>query len=270
MVRACKNIGVSITGVDKIKLLDQIAINDLIAIAKFALLPQDDLNLACALKSPIFSLTDDDLFELCYNRNEKTLWDNISNTASYHSTYTTLLELYELGKKSRPFEFFSYILNKLKGRQKLISRLGFDCEDAIDEFINLCIDYEKDHIPSLQMFIKWVLKDNVEIKRNLEQNDSDAVRLMTVHGSKGLQAPIVILPDTVRIKNIRQEAGWIKDKDNLFYPLGKDSFDQNCCELKEEEKQLSLDEYHRLLYVALTRAEECLCICGYRNKNKRC
>lgn len=268
MVRACKNIGVAITGVDKIKLLDQIAINDLIAIAQFALLPQDDLNLACVLKAPIFSLTDDDLFKLCYNRGEKTLWDNIYNNSSYYNTYITLYKIHELSKKSRPFEFFSYILNKLNGRQKFISRLGFECEDAIDEFINLCIEYEKEHIPSLQLFIDWILKDNAEIKRNLEQNDSNAVRLMTVHGSKGLQAPVVILPDTVRIKNIRQEAGWIKDKDNLFYPLGKDSFEQLCCKLKEEEKALSFEEYHRLLYVALTRAEECLCICGYKNKNK--
>ncbi len=266
VVRACKTVGVSIAGVDKIKLSDQIAIKDLIAAAKFALLPQDDLNLACLLKSPLFNLDDNDLFNLCFNRKNDSLWYRIKNSP-FQTTFNTLEEMQKICLKHRPFEFFSYILNVLKGREKFISRLGYDCEDAIDEFMNLCLDFEKDHIPSIQIFIDWISKGNVEIKRDLEQNDSDAVRLMTVHGSKGLQAPIVILPDTVHIKNIKQEARWFEKDDILFYPLGKENYEQNCKDLNDIEKQKSLDEYHRLLYVALTRAEDCLYICGYKKKN---
>ena len=156
----------------------------------------------------------------------------------------------------------------MHGRKKFASRLGYECEDALDEFINLTLDFEREHIPSMQLFVDWVLKDDVEIKRDLEQNETDAVRLMTVHGSKGLQAPVVILPDMVRVKQVKQEAGWLKDEDVLFYPLGKENYEDNCRRLKEQEKELSLAEYHRLLYVALTRAEECLCICGYKKKTK--
>lgn len=268
MVRACKNAGVSITGVDKIKLLEQIAINDLIAVAKFALLPEDDLNLACVLKSPLFGLDDDDLFVLCHGRENKTVWQRLKENADYSGTAEILEHLTGLSADVRPFEFFAYILNDLHGRKKFVARLGYECEDALDEFINLTLDFEREHIPSMQLFVDWVLKDDVEIKRDLEQNETDAVRLMTVHGSKGLQAPVVILPDMVRVKQIKQEAGWLKDEDVLFYPLGKENYEDNCCRLKEQEKELSLEEYHRLLYVALTRAEECLCICGYKKKNK--
>lgn len=267
IVRACKNVGVNITGVDKLKLSEQISVNDLLALAKFTLLSSDDLNLACVLKSPLIALNDDDLFNLCYNRGSSTLWQRLQEDTRYQDTYILLQQILNFSRNSKPFEFFSYILNELHGRQKFIARLGFECEDALDEFINLSLSFENDHIPSLELFVDWMQQDDVEIKRNLEQNNIDAVRLMTVHGSKGLQAPIVILPDTVRVRTAKQEAGWLYDENTLFYPLGKNSYESTCQRLKEEEKSLSLEEYHRLLYVALTRAEECLCICGYKKKS---
>lgn len=267
MVRACKNIGVEVAGVDKIKLSEQIAVTDLTAIAKFALLPEDDLNLACILKSPLLGLDDDDLFKLCYQRNSQSLWNRLQENASYSDQTNLLKDLLTLAQTARPFEFFNYILSNLNGRKKFVARLGNECEDALDEFMNLTLNFEQDHIPSLQLFIKWMEQDDVEIKRNLEQNDSDAVRLMTVHGSKGLQAPVVILPDTVRVKRPKQDAGFLKGGGLLFYPLSKNDYETNCQNLKETEAELSLDEYHRLLYVALTRAEDCLCICGYKKKN---
>jgi len=268
MVRACKNIGVNITGVDKIKLQEQIVVNDLVALAKFTLLPDDDLNLACVLKSPLFGLNDDDLFELCYKRGEKSVWQRIQSSEKFAFCVEKLKKLYEFSEEQRPFEFFAFVLNNLQGRKLFVERLGKDCEDALDEFVNLALDFEREHIPSMQTFIEWMQKDDVEIKRDLEQNDSDAVRLMTVHGSKGLQAPIVILPDTVRFKNIKQEARWLKNEDVLFYPLGKDFYADVCQDLLDQEKELATEEYNRLLYVALTRAEERLCICGYKKKNK--
>jgi len=267
IVRACKNIGVSISGVDKIKLREQIVVDDLMAIAKFVLLPEDDLNLACVLKTPFVGLDDNDLFELCYNRGKISLWSRLCENDKYVQTVEVLRELRENGRRVRPFEFFSYLLGKLGGRKKFVERLGPDCEDALDEFVNLSLDFERGHIPSMQLFVEWIAKDEVEVKRDLEQSDVDAVRLMTVHGAKGLQAPVVILPDTVRVKNLNREARWLKHGDLLFYPLGKKYYDDNCCKLLDEEKQSALDEYHRLLYVALTRAEECLCICGFKQKN---
>lgn len=268
IVRACKNEGVKITGVDKIKLQEQIVVDDLLALAKFALLPTDDLNLACLLKSPLFGIGEDDLFDLCYNRGEKTVWQRMQENPKHHKYCEILHEVIALGKRVRPFEFFSSCLNENKGRKKFIERLGEDCKDALDEFMNLTLDFERENVASLQLFVEWLEKDEVIISRNLEQNNNDAVRLMTVHGSKGLQAPVVILPDTLRVKTVSQDARWLADESVLMFPLGKDFYTEKCSDMVDREKELSLEEYHRLLYVALTRAEECLCICGFKKKNK--
>ncbi len=262
-VRACKNCGVAVAGVDKISLLQQIAVQDLVSVGKFLLLPSDDLTLAEILKSPLWGLDDGDLFELCYNRGLSSLWQKLCSNSRFSTVCSELQTLLNMADYKRPFELYSYILNKMEGRKKFVSRLGLEAEDGIDEFMNLCLDFEQEHIPSLQYFIEWIEKDEVEIKRELEQSESDMVRLMTVHGSKGLQAPVVILPDTVRIKNVRKESGLLMD-DVLYYPFGSADYEVNCEAIKQREKELSLEEYRRLLYVALTRAEERLCICGYK------
>ena len=267
LVRACKNVGVSVAGVDKIQLLEQIAVQDLVSLGKFLLLPSDDLSLAEVLKSPLFGLTDDDLFKLCYLRGKAPLWSKLGDFEAYAEVYKQLQDLLNRADFVRPFELYSYLLNKLGGRKKFVARIGYEAEDGLDEFLNLCLDFEREHLPSLQLFIDWIGKDEVEIKRELEQSDADAVRIMTVHGSKGLQAPIVILPDMVRVKNIRNEAGLLLD-DLMYYPLSSSDYDENCKKIKQREKELSLEEYRRLLYVALTRAEERLCLCGYMQKNK--
>ena len=267
LVRACKNVGVNVAGVDKISLLEQIAVQDLVSLGRFLLLPSDDLSLAEVLKSPLFGLSDDDLFILCYNRGNLSLWQRLCAEDAFASISSVLKDLLNLADIVRPFELYAFVLNKLKGREKFVSRIGFEVEDGLDEFMNLCLDFEREHTPSLQIFIDWIEKDEVEIKRELEQSDADALRIMTVHGSKGLQAPIVILPDTVRVKSIKNEAGLLFD-DVMFYPLSSSDYEKNCKRIKEKEKELSLEEYRRLLYVALTRAEERLCICGYKLKNK--
>ncbi len=267
LVRECKNVNVNIAGVDKIKLLEQIAIQDLVAVGKFLLLPTDDLILATILKSPLFGLNDDDLFDLCYNRGAVSLWSKLGTVVKYAEVYKQLQELLDMADFVRPFELYSHILNKQGGRKKFVERMGFEAEDGLDEFINLTLDFEREHIPSLQNFINWVAKDEIEIKRELEQSDADAVRVMTVHGSKGLQAPVVILPDTVRVVNVKKEGGMLWD-DLFYFPLSSKDYDHNCDKIKQRESELQLEEYKRLLYVALTRAEDRLCICGYRKKNK--
>ncbi len=268
LIRACKNVGVNIAGADKIRLLEQIAVQDLVSLGKFVLLPDDDLTLAEILKSPLFGLQDDDLLDLCYNRKNMSLWQRIKENTKYEEVSEKLQRLLNMADKVRPFEFYSYVLNRMEGRKKFVSRIGFEVEDGLDEFINLSLRFEQEHIPSMQLFIEWIAEDDVEIKREMEQSDVDAVRIMTVHGSKGLQAPVVILPDMVRVKAIRNEAGLLMDEDVLFYPFGSAEYEKNCKKIKEDEKKKSLDEYHRLLYVALTRAEERLCLCGYQRGGK--
>ena len=267
VVRACKNVGVSIAGVDKIKLSEQIAVQDLISLGRFLLLPSDDLSLAEVLKSPLFGLNDDDLINICCGREGKTVWSSLVGNHQYDNVYKVLQDLCNLAEKVRPFELYSYVLNKLKGREKFVARLGYEAEDGLDEFVNLTLVFEQEHVPDLQGFIEWMLDDDVEIKRELEQSEADAVRLMTVHGSKGLQSPVVILPDLVRIPKINNEAKMLWDE-VFFYPLCSDDYNDECLRIRAKEREEAMEEYRRLLYVALTRAEDRLCLCGYYNGDR--
>ncbi|MBQ8465217.1 MAG: double-strand break repair helicase AddA [Alphaproteobacteria bacterium] len=267
LVRECKQAGVSIAGVDKIKLLEQVAVQDLVALGKFLLLPTDDLTLAVVLKSPLFGLTDDDLFSLCYQRGQASVWTRLGDNPKYREIYQILQSLLNKADYIRPFELYAYVLGTLEGRKNFEKRMGTEVDDGIDEFINLTLTFEQEHIPTLQGFINWIGQDEVEIKREQEQSDVDAVRIMTVHGSKGLQAPIVILPDTVRQVNSKKSMGMLWD-DIFYYPLCAADYEKNCLRVKAQEHSDEMDEYRRLLYVALTRAEDRLCICGYGQKNK--
>lgn len=261
-VQECQSSGVAIAGADRIKLSQQIAVQDLISLGKFLLLPTDDLTLAEVLKSPLFGLTDDDLFELCYHRGATPLWTRLCDNKRYEPCVVVLQQLLNMADYVRPYELYAYVLGKLDGRQKFEERMTGEVHDGLDEFLTLTLTFEQDHIPTLQGFINWIVQDEVEIKRELEQGDMDAVRIMTVHGSKGLQAPVVILPDTVRVVNSKKEMGMLWDE-VFYFPLSSGDYEENCLRVKEQEKQDTLDEYRRLLYVALTRASDYLFICGY-------
>ncbi len=261
-VRACKTIGVQVAGIDKLKLLDQIAVQDLISLGKFLLLPTDDLSLAEALKSPIFGLSDDDLFNLCYQRN-CSLFSNLLKHSSYAEIATQLKTLLNMVGYVRPFELFNYILVQMNGRKNFIARMGTEVEDILDEFLNLTIIFEQQHTPCLQTFITWIVQDEVVVQKEMEQGEDDTVKIMTVHGSKGLQSPIVILADTTRIKNkiFKNEPLW--DDDLVYFPLSASKYNETCKQIKNKDFEKDLQEYHRLLYVALTRAEDRLYIAGY-------
>ena len=207
------------------------------------------------------------MFRLCYGRGTATVWARLGKDEKYAAVYGILQDLLDKADYIRPFELYGYVLSTLGGRKKFVERMGYEVEDGLDEFVNLTLAYEQEHVPTLQGFIARIKQDEIEIKRELEQSDADVVRIMTVHGSKGLQAPIVILPDTVRVVGTKKEGGLLWD-DIFYYPLTAGDYEKNCAEIKNREAELALEEYRRLLYVALTRAEDRLCICGYRKKNK--
>lgn len=266
-VRACKEIGVNVGGVDKLKLLEQIAVQDLISLGKFLLLPNDDLSLAEVLKSPLFSLDDDDLFELCYKR-DVSLYERLIKNSKFENIAKDLKTLLNMVGYARPLELFCYVLIKMNGRQKFISRLGNEVEDVLDEFLNLTIVFEQKHNPTLLGFINWIIQDEVIVQKQMEQGDSDTVKIMTVHGSKGLQAPIVILADTTKIKNKSRKLEFLWEDDLFYFPLSSSNYNEKCNQIKEKNLDADFDEYRRLLYVALTRAEDRLYIAGYsKDKN---
>lgn len=272
LMRALKEAEVPVAGIDRMTLSEEIAVMDLIAAAQFALQPRDDLTLATVLKSPLAGLSEDELFALCHGR-KGSLWPVVQE--KHPDVAAMLLPWIEGAGSATPYEFFAAILNApcradgVSGRRAFYGRLGLDIHDALDEFLNACLHYEQSHSPALQKFVSWFLKGEAEVKREQAQHGEDQVRIMTVHGSKGLQAPVVFLPDTVKKLHDHNKGRvrllWPEDETGvpLWSPRGE--FDAPVyAALRDAAKEKQEEEYRRLLYVALTRAEDRLYVCGWR------
>ncbi len=271
LVRQLKKLGIAVAGVDRMVLTDQLPIMDLVALGQFLLLPEDDLTLATVLKGPLVGLTEDELFTVAYNRGDKCLWDVLTTYAGtatpFGAAQKFLSELLAKTDYLTPAELYGHILVARNGRRKLLARLGLDADDPIDEFMNLALAYQRSHPPSLQGFLHWLAAGDIEIKRDLEQSGGNAVRIITVHGAKGLQAPIVILPDTAQAPTMRDTLLWTKDEAQLLLWCSKaGELDPVTKDLREAAQAAQAREYHRLLYVAMTRAEDRLYVCGWQTK----
>ncbi|HEU5046674.1 MAG TPA: double-strand break repair helicase AddA [Rickettsiales bacterium] len=261
MISALKKYEVPVAGADRLVLTEHIAVADCIALGHFLLLPQDDLTLATILKSPLIGLSEEDIFELAYARGEQTLWQRLKANAKFTDAYEFLSGILAKTDYLAPYELFSHVLDTLGGRRKLAQRLGAEIHDPLNEFLSLALEYTTLHTPSLQGFLHWLASGVNEIKRDLE-NAGNEVRIMTVHGSKGLQAPIVFLPDTTRLP--RPETGILWSSSEPALPLWSTQEDSACRRIRETIRLDREREYRRLLYVAMTRAEDELYICGWK------
>ncbi len=272
MIRQLKKRAIPVAGADRLQLVSHIAIKDLIALGRFALMPLDDLNLAALLKSPFCGLSEQALFELAYNRGNAPLWDRLRARRS-DMVFASAAEFLEAARKEadykQPFEFYAHILSARGGWRHVLERLGLDAADPIDEFMNAALEFEVDHTPSLEGFLHWIETTEAEIKRDQDRT-AGAVRVMTVHAAKGLEAPIVILPDTCTTpENGRHDLEFL-DADGI--PLWKIEPKREVparLAARDAAKRHRMMEYRRLLYVALTRPRDRLYVCGYQTKRGR-
>ncbi|NBX04410.1 MAG: double-strand break repair helicase AddA, partial [Alphaproteobacteria bacterium] len=264
LTRALKKRGIPVAGQDRMELNDNLAVQDLLALGQVLLLPEDDLSLACVLKSPIFNFSEEDLFELAYGRGKQSLWERLHNTPKFVDALELLQDLRARADFIPPYELYAYLLDTLGARAKILGRMGVEYGDPIDEFLNQTLLYERAHAPSLQGFIHWLTHSQSQIKRDMEQANN-AVRIMTVHGSKGLQAPIVFLPDTTKTPTVKESVFWLQREGKDALPLratASENMDEVTRGVRDARKEMELAEYRRLLYVALTRAEDRVYVCG--------
>lgn len=269
VVVALKARGVPVAGVDRMALTEPMAVRDLIALGQAILLPEDDLTLAAVLKGPLIGLSEEDLYDLCHDRHEPRVWHELRRRAVESGPLANadrhFLEWLGLAGRAPPHELYQRVLAR-GGRERLVARLGPEAEDAIDEFLAQALAYERDHTPSLQGFLHWLAAGEFMVKRELEGGSVDQVRVMTVHGAKGLQAPIVILPDTVRVPTLQDQVLWHADAAGMEVPLWSSAdagADRVSAMARTAAKVRQLEEYRRLLYVAMTRAEDRLIVCGW-------
>lgn len=270
VIRQLKLRHIPVAGADRIVLTEQIAVMDLMALGRFVLQCDDDLNLAALLKSPLCGLSEEELFTLCHQR-PGTLWQALAERqaeAAFAAAHIFLGEMLGRADYAPPFEFFNHALIALGKKRELVARLGPESQDAIEEFLSLALGYERGATPSLEGFLDWVARGNTEVKRDMEKG-RDEVRVMTVHGAKGLEADIVILPDTATLPDPPWRKGHlIYQEGGVLYPLAADEAPKVVARAKAAETEEMLAEHRRLLYVALTRARERLYVCGFENKQR--
>ncbi|MBB6504146.1 ATP-dependent helicase/nuclease subunit A [Sphingomonas endophytica] len=256
--------GVPVAGVDRLRLSAPLAVQDLLAAVRFVLQPDDDLSLASLLVSPLIGWTQDELMMRAVER-QGSLWRHLSRHHEAH--VADLAGLLASADYDTPYRFLEMLLSgPLDGRRKLLARLGEEARDPIEELLNAALDFETGATPSLQRFLDWFERDEVEIVRDAAA-PLDAVRVMTAHGAKGLQAPLVILADATADPDASPRSTLMWTPEGLDKPIPvfrpraaerAGAIDAALVQVEERERQ----EHWRLFYVAATRAEERLVIAG--------
>jgi ATP-dependent helicase/nuclease subunit A len=279
IIRALKVAGIPVAGADRLMLTEHIAVMDLIALADALLLEDDDLALATILKSPLFGWDELQLFEAAWNRKGTLRQALNARRGEPHvaEAVARLDRLREWARRDTPFSFYARVLGAEGGRARMLARLGPEAIDALDEFLNLALDYETRETPSLQGFTAWLRASPTQIKRDMEAG-RDEVRVMTVHGAKGLEAPVVILADTTtRPSGPREPRLLTLPGDNsapgtpgrLVWAGAKATDVPPVSAARDEARRGAENEHRRLLYVAMTRAADRLIICGAQGQRAR-
>jgi len=274
LVTALHEAGVPVAGADRLNLAEPLAVADLLALVQFACQPDDDLTLAALLVSPFCGLDHDQLTSLAAGR-PGSLWAAVlaSEDPAVAAPRAVLAEVLRLAAEVSPYRFLETILSgPLAGRRKLLARLGEEARDAIDTVLDQALACEAAGAASLQAFIAWMAAEDLEVKRDPEAA-IDSVRLMTVHGAKGLQAPIVIMADACHVPPAEKGALLLALGNGpelpLWVPTKLVAPPAFLTDAETDRAARAAREHRRLLYVALTRAEEVLCIGGATKPGKK-
>ena len=269
LVAELRRAGVPVAGADRLRLMDNIAVQDLLALMQWLLLPDDDHSLACVLKSPLVpqALSDEDLVALAAERGALSLWQRLlaADDDKARANAAVLATWHDTGPAARPYDFLAGVLTAR--RRAILARLGSEALDATDALLDQALAYEEEHGASLAGFLNWFTATATEIRREMDKGSGE-VRLMTVHGAKGLEANIVILPDAATLPGERGGNGLVAIPDGepgaglplwvLSHLILSPAIDR----WKEAARHLALRERNRLLYVAMTRARDELYVGG--------
>ncbi|WP_414898967.1 double-strand break repair helicase AddA [Rhodovulum sp. YEN HP10] len=259
IIRACKAERLEVAGADRLKIGGELAVRDLTALLSFLALPEDDLSLASALRSPLFGWSEDALFRLAAPR-KGYLWQALRHADQAGTeTVPVLQALLDEADFLRPYDLVERILTRHDGRRRLMARLGQEAEDGIDALLTQALAYETTEVPSLTGFLAWLSSGEVEIKRQLDAAGR-RIRVMTVHGAKGLEAPVVILPHTAQRNITIRDQIYTLENGLPAWKTGSDERPEALATAHAARVQREEEERSRLLYVAMTRAEQWLIV----------
>ncbi|HET7411686.1 MAG TPA: 3'-5' exonuclease, partial [Pararhizobium sp.] len=270
---------IPVAGADRLKLAEHIAVEDLAALGRVMLLPEDDLSLAAVLKSPLFGVSEEELYSLAAERDPReSLFHRLSEFSEtgeerWRTIHGQLSDWLARVDRLPVFEFFARVLAEC-GRRQFLARLGHEASDVLDEFLSFALEHERAGLPGMQAFLAVLETDSPEIKREMEKG-RDEVRIMTVHASKGLEAPVVFLVDSggdavhsshiPALRTLPLDERFGATPPAVLWVPGKEYENEITEAIKARLKEAAEEEYRRLLYVGMTRAADRLVVCGYQN-----
>jgi ATP-dependent helicase/nuclease subunit A len=269
VLRALKRRGVPVAGADRLCLSAHIVFDDLLALGRFCLFPDDDLTLAALLKSPFCGLPDDDLYALAKGRSG-TLWTAVNARAAEQPAWSAARDLLRWAlaesRRKQPFEFYALLLGRVddtvrSNRAKVLTRLGEEAAEALDEFLAQILAAEQRGVRDLEALVADFASLDIVVKREMEGARQE-VRVMTAHGSKGLEAPIVFLPETTMKGGARGSPLMQTEAGGFLWCASKANDCAASAEARERREKKDAEEALRLYYVALTRARDRLILCG--------
>jgi ATP-dependent helicase/nuclease subunit A len=279
IIRALKREGVPVGGADRLKLSEHAAFQDLLALGRFARFETDDLTVAALLRGPFCDVDEDPLFDLAHGRERTPLWDVLRARAGERSEWSAAARFLDWARREAagraPFDFYARALSRLDEagvsmKQRFLTRMGREAEDALEAFLAEALGAEQRGVTDLERFLHEMAASEIEVKR--EQDDPEGggageVRVMTAHGAKGLEAPIVFLPDTTtRATALGGPLLATPDGGFLWAPRKADDCHASA-DARLARETASDQESLRLLYVALTRARDRLVVCGVKTQN---
>ena len=273
ILRALKRRQIPVAGADRLALSEHILFDDLLALARFVLFPRDELTLAALLRSPFCDIDDDSLYRLAHGRGTQNLWDRLAarqaEAEEWRSAFATLTAARDLAAGRRPFEFYARVLGERDRtgrtqRARLLGRLGSEAEDALDEFLSQVLAAEGRGVEDLESLAAALVTLDITVKRELESGREE-VRVMTAHGAKGLEAPIVFLPETTLSRTGRGSPLLATGAGGFLWSSSQKADCEASTAARERRAQKDEEEALRLLYVALTRARDRLVLCGRIN-----
>ena len=256
---------IPVAGADRLRLGQQIEIQDLLALGDICILPEDDLQLAAFLKSPLIGLSEEGLYEIAQGRKkDQSLLAVLKGYAGADNEFGAAIAQIEhyfaLSASLSPAAFYETILAQ-GGREAFFKRLGTAITDSLNGFLDQAYEFEAQGGASLADFIAHQRLSDSEIKRDFGNIQENHVRIMTIHGSKGLESPVVYVPDI--IKGVEPSQTLVSSDEALYWPADTIYMPEIIAQLKEADRQARTAEHQRLLYVAMTRASECLFLAGY-------
>ncbi|MDR2778660.1 MAG: UvrD-helicase domain-containing protein [Rickettsiales bacterium] len=256
-------------GLDRLNLFDHIVVQDFISLFTFTLFQNDDLSLANIIKSPFLAMAEDDLYRICRYGMEHGICLFEALRDNFLEKYEILRQIIDESHRLGVYELCFYLLEDCGFREKILRRFSSDTNDILNKFLLFVQNYEDDNNSSLLSFVNFVANSKSDIKKNLESNDANQVRIMTIHASKGLQAPVVFIGDSNSTVDLaREKIFWIDSGRGYEQPLYKSDSSSNILDrIKKNSEEELYSEYLRLFYVAITRAENELYLCGVAGRS---